>query len=130
MAENIMSACQTVWGMLCAKGNHKGHMSMMALEGERPRWGGNGRIWRGWRGHSSTWWSCGCTLDLLREHSVEKQRVQTGAMGFFVLKKNKSIIENPKTKEEEKVEAKKEKLPEEKLPATSIKDQVTHKPLV
>lgn len=59
-----------------------------------------------------------------------RNRVQTGAMGFFVLKKNKSIIENPKTKEEEKVEAKKEKLPEEKLPATSIKDQVTHKPLV
>uniref|UniRef100_A0A8C5JF94 Caldesmon 1 n=1 Tax=Junco hyemalis TaxID=40217 RepID=A0A8C5JF94_JUNHY len=36
-------------------------------------------------------------------------------------------IENPKTKEEEKVEAKKEKLPEEKPQATSIQDQVTHK---
>lgn len=48
----------------------------------------------------------------------------------FIFKK---IIKNPKTKGEEKevkVEAKKEKLPEEKLRPTSKKDQVTCKPLI
>ncbi|NXM32582.1 CALD1 protein, partial [Oxyruncus cristatus] len=56
-------------------------------------------------------------------NTVEKQKCKE--MCCFCIKK--VIIENPKTKEEEKevrVEAKREKLPQEKLQPTSRKDQV------
>lgn len=65
---------------------------------------------------------------LVHQHSVEKK--SANRCDILLLKKN---LKNPKTKGEEKevkVEANKEKLPDEKLRPTSKKDQVTFKPLI
>lgn len=82
MAENILSTCQTVWGMLCAEGNHKEGTQEHDAKGGKPSWGEWEDLERleGAQQHMMELW---LHTGLLPEHSVEKQKVQTGAMVFF-----------------------------------------------
>lgn len=105
-------------------------LSMMPHQGERPRWGefeDLGRVEGAQQHRMELWLHTG-----LCEHTWRNKKCTNSALVFlfFCIKKINKLLKTPKTKEEEKAEAKKEKLPEEKLQATSIKDQVTPKPLI